>query len=222
VPGGPSSLQLTLAAGLLCNDGEIRVEPDGSVSSIGDPTETALLQAAHDAGIDVAEVRRLMPRIAENPFDSDRKRMSTLHDPVAGRVRALAGIEQDTPVAFVKGAIDGLLAHATHVWDDTGAIELTDEWRTRISDANDSMASNGMRVLGIAYRAVSGAGDAAVAEQQLTLLGLAGIIDPPRAEVRDAVATCRDAGIRPVMITGDHPLTAKAIATDLGIAANDR
>ncbi len=84
------------------------------------------------------------------------------------------------------------------------------------------MASNGMRVLGIACRAVSGAGDTAVAEEGLTLLGMVGIIDPPRAEVRDAVATCRAAGIRPVMITGDHPLTAKAIATDLGIATNDR
>jgi Ca2+-transporting ATPase len=84
------------------------------------------------------------------------------------------------------------------------------------------MASNGMRVLGIAYRQVTGADQASVAEEQLTLLGLVGIIDPPRAEVRDAVATCRTAGIRPVMITGDHPLTAKAIATDLGITTTDR
>jgi P-type Ca2+ transporter type 2C len=163
-----------------------------------------------------------MPRIGENPFDSDRKRMSTLHGPIAGRVDALAGLPQDTAVAFVKGAIDGLLAHTTHMWDDDGEIELTDEWRRRITEANDSMASNGMRVLGIATRTVSGPDEAPLAEQQLTLLGLVGIIDPPRAEVRDAVATCRSAGIRPVMITGDHPLTAKAIATDLGIATTDR
>ena len=222
VASGPSSLKLTLAAGLLCNDGEIRTDADGTVTTIGDPTETALLTAAQDAGIDVAEVRAAMPRIAENPFDSDRKRMSTLHGEAAGRVAALDGLPQDTPLAFVKGAIDGLLAHATHVWDDQGVVELTDEWRSRISAANDAMASNGMRVLGVAYRAVGGSGDAAVAEQDLTLLGLVGIIDPPRAEVRDAVATCRTAGIRPVMITGDHPLTAKAIAADLGIATNDR
>ena len=222
VVSSPSSLSLTLAAGLLCNDGEIRVDDDGAVNTIGDPTETALLQAANDAGIDVATVRGLMPRIAENPFDSDRKRMSTLHAAVADRVPALACLPQDTPVAFVKGAIDGLLAHASHVWDDAGAVELTDEWRARISAANDAMASDGMRVLGIAYRTVEGAADADVAEEQLTLLGLVGIIDPPRAEVRDAVATCRAAGIRPVMITGDHPLTAKSIATDLGIATNER
>jgi Ca2+-transporting ATPase len=148
--------------------------------------------------------------------------MSTLHAAVDGRVAALAGLPQDTPVAFVKGAIDGLLAHATHIWDDEGVVALTDDWKARVSAANDAMASNGMRVLGVAYRAVGGPADAAVAEEAITLLGLVGIIDPPRAEVRDAVATCRTAGIRPVMITGDHPLTAKAIAIDLGIATNDR
>jgi P-type Ca2+ transporter type 2C len=222
VTAGPSALHLTLAAGLLCNDGEIRVDDDGTVSTIGDPTETALLQAAQDAGIDVAGVRSAMPRIAENPFDSDRKRMSTLHAAVEGRLAPLAGLPQDTPLAFVKGAIDGLMARATHVWDDEGAVALTDAWKARVSAANDAMASNGMRVLGIAYRSVDGAGDAAVAEEGITLLGLVGIIDPPRAEVRDAVATCRTAGIRPVMITGDHPLTAKAIAADLGIATNER
>jgi len=217
VAAGPSSLSLTLAAGLLCNDGELRVDGDGVVSVIGDPTETALLRAAHDAGISVDELRRSMPRIAENPFDSDRKRMSTLHGAIGSTVSALAGLPQETPVAFIKGAIDGLLANATHVWDDEGVVELTDEWRDRIAAANDAMASGGMRVLGIAYRPVAGAGDVNVAEQQITMLGLAGIIDPPRAEVRDAVETCRAAGIRPVMITGDHPLTAKAIALDLGI-----
>ncbi len=222
VGAGPSSLRLALAAGLLCNDGDFRHETDGSTSTIGDPTETALLQAAHDAGLDVAGIRTLMPRIGENPFDSDRKRMSTLHGPVDGRVDALASLPQGTAVAFVKGAIDGLLAHTTHIWDDEGEVELTDEWRHRVIAANDSMASNGMRVLGIAYRQVTGADQASVAEEQLTLLGLVGIIDPPRAEVRDAVATCRTAGIRPVMITGDHPLTAKAIATDLGITTTDR
>ncbi len=221
VSGGPASLSLTLAAGLLCNDGQLTVTGN-EVATIGDPTETALLQAAHDAGISVGDVRSLMPRIGENPFDSDRKRMSTLHAAIGGRVPALAGLPQDTPVAFVKGAIDGLLANTTHVWDDEGVIELSDEWRERVSAANDGMASNGMRVLGIAYRNVTGAEQADVAEHDLTLLGLVGIIDPPRAEVRDAVATCRTAGIRPVMITGDHPLTAKAIATDLGIAVNDR
>ena len=219
---GPSALRLALAAGVLCNDGDLRHEEDGTPTTIGDPTETALLQVAHEAGLDIAAIRRLMPRIAENPFDSDRKRMSTLHGPIDGRVEALAGLPQDTPIAFLKGAIDGLLASSTHIWADEGAVELTDEWRERVLGANDSMASNGMRVLAIAYRTVDGAHEAHVAEQELTLLCLVGIIDPPRAEVRDAVATCRSAGIRPVMITGDHPLTAKAIATDLGITTTDR
>jgi Ca2+-transporting ATPase len=222
VAGAPTSLAVTLAAGVLCNDADARSDGHGGLAMIGDPTETALLQVAHDGGIDIAALRALMPRTGEHPFDSDRKRMSTVHAPAAGRVPELAGVPQDVSLAFVKGAVDGLLPLATHVWDDDGPVALTDSWRDRIRAANDAMASDGMRVLGVAFRAVEGAAAVDETESGLTLLGLVGIIDPPRAEVRDAVATCRAAGIRPVMITGDHPLTARAIARDLGITTDDR
>ncbi len=231
----PPAVALTLAAGLLCNDGELHVLDDvldtatgdgggngSAVTSVGDPTETALLHAAHDAGIDVIGLRRAAPRTGERPFDSDRKRMSTVHGPLDGRVPALAPLPQDAPLAFVKGAIDGLLDHASHVWQESGAVALDHEWRERIAAANQTMASEGMRVLGVAYRALPDADALDIAEEDLTIIGLVGIIDPPREEVRDAVATCRAAGIRPIMITGDHPLTARAIARDLGIGDSDR
>ena len=189
----PPAVALTLAAGLLCNDGELHVPDTGldaatddgrgngsAVTSVGDPTETALLHAAHDAGIDVIGLRRAAPRIGERPFDSDRKRMSTVHGPLDGRVPALAPLPQDAPLAFVKGAIDGLLDHASHVWQESGVVALDHEWRERITAANQTMASDGMRVLGVAYRTLPDADALDVAEEDLTIIGLVGIIDPPR------------------------------------------
>lgn len=210
-----------LAAGALCNDGEILAADDGETRSIGDPTETAIVAAAIEAGLDVDVLRRAMPRVAENPFDSDRKRMSTLHAAPDPSIAALRGLTAATPVAFVKGAVDGMLAHTTHVWDHGVAVGMDEGWRERILAANEQMAASGMRVLAVAYREVGGPNDVGVAEDDLTLLGLVAMIDPPRDEVRDAVATCWRAGIRPVMITGDHPATALAIARDLGIADAD-
>jgi P-type Ca2+ transporter type 2C len=220
VAGAPASVTSTLVAGALCNDGVADVDGDGARIWHGDPTETALLQAAADAGLDVPGLRALMPRLDERPFDSTRKRMSTIHAPLDGRVAALAELPQDTPLAFVKGAVDGLLQHTTAVWDNGTAVDFDDTWHARISAGNDALAAGGMRVLGIAFRPLTEPD--ADPEAGLVLLGLVGIIDPPRPEVRDAVAVCRRAGIRPVMITGDHPLTAVAIANDLGISASDR
>jgi Ca2+-transporting ATPase len=220
VEAGPPAMRLALVAGLLCNDGEFRVGPEGTVEVLGDPTETALLQAAHHAGLDVEALRSSIPRIDEQPFDSTRKRMSTIHAALAGSIPELAALPQDTSISFVKGAPDGLIEHSTEVFDGTSVVPLDDTWRQRALDANNALAAGGMRVLGLAYRTISGPDDDP--ETALTLLGLVGIIDPPRAEVRDAVAVCRSAGIRPVMITGDHPLTAVAIASDLGITDNDR
>ena len=218
--GEQPAAAIALAAGVLCNDGSIEVLDDGEVRLVGDPTETAIVQAAHRAGIDVAATRLALPRVAEHPFDSERKRMSTVHAPIDHRVPALAALPQDRPVAFVKGAVDGLLDLSAHVQDGDRVAALTPAWRDRIAAANDEMASDGMRVLGIAYRLLDdGApGGPDAVERDLVLVGLVGIIDPPRSEVRDAVTTCRTAGIRPVMITGDHPLTARAIARELGIS----
>lgn len=213
----PSAASLTLSAGVLCNDGDVQLDDAHQLLTIGDPTETALLNAAHLAGIDVFALRGGMPRIAERPFDSERKRMSTVHEPLgAGAPAVLEALETNQPLAFVKGAVDGMVEHTAAIWDNDGPVEFTEEWRRRVLDANDEMAAEGMRVLGVAYRSLE---DASLddPEDKLTLLGLVGIIDPPRPEVRDAVATCTTAGIRTVMITGDHPLTARAIASDLGI-----
>ena len=165
-------------------------------------------------------LRGAVPRVDERPFDSTRKRMSTIHAPLAGVSADLAALPQDRTISFVKGAPDGLIEQATAVYDGTGVVEFDDSWKQRALAANDALAGGGMRVLGLACRAIDGPDDDP--ESSLTLLGLVGIIDPPRPEVRDAVAVCRSAGIRPVMITGDHPLTAVAIAKDLGISDDDR
>jgi Ca2+-transporting ATPase len=218
----PAAVYLTLAGGVLCNDGEARIDESGALTLLGDPTETALLEAAHRLGIDVPALRRDVSRTAENPFDSERKRMSTVHAGFgADSHPAVLPVATGQPVAFVKGAVDRLLDLAVSVWDETGPVPIDDEWRRRILAANDAMAADGKRVLGVAYRVVPDASSAAVAEEGLTFLGLVGIIDPPRPEVRDAVAKCTTAGIRTVMITGDHPLTARAIAKDLGITRDD-
>jgi Ca2+-transporting ATPase len=220
VSAAPSSATITLVAAALCNDGAEDVDSEGKRIWLGDPTETALLQAGVDAGLDVHGLRLRIPRIDEEPFDSTRKRMSTTHDPLRGEIPELAELPQDARLAFVKGAVDGLLQRTTAVWDNGTAVAFDDDWNARISAGNDALAAAGMRVLGVAFRQLNADGDDP--ESDLVLLGLVGIIDPPRSEVRDAVTVCRRAGIRPVMITGDHPLTAVAIANDLGISDTDR
>ncbi|MEZ5231675.1 MAG: cation-translocating P-type ATPase [Acidimicrobiales bacterium] len=219
----PTSVRLTLIAGLLCNDGELHPAEAGEdePSLTGDPTETALLLAAHHAGFDVAAAQAAHARLAELPFDADRKRMTTVHAGDTAPGSLLHPLPGGRPLAFVKGAPDRLLALADEIWLGDGAVALDDELRERVRNANDGLAAGGMRVLAVAYRSLDRLEDVEDAEQHLVLLGLAGIIDPPRDEVRGAVATCQSAGIRTVMITGDHPLTANAIAKDLGMRAGD-
>ena len=222
--------RLLVGAVVLCNDGVVQVGADGEPSMLGDPTETALLQLVVNGGLEVGAVRDAVPRLGENPFDSARKRMSTLHGPISvtGPIGELfAGVDSDRHVAFAKGAIDGLIEIAGSVYTDAGVVDLDDEHRRRLLAANDEMAAGGLRVLGVGYRSFDPTRSVvaelvADAESSLTIIGLVGIIDPPRSEVRDAVSLCRAAGIRPVMITGDHPLTATAIAQQLGIATDDR
>ncbi len=218
------SLALLLMGGALCNDAEVE-RRDGRLQTIGDPTEGALLVAAKQGGIYRSDLEKLLPRIAEVPFDSDRKRMTTIHRRKVAADKLPVALDAET-LAFTKGAVDSLLDRSTHVWDDGVIKPLDESYRRRVEQANAGMAANGMRVLGVAYRSL----DAAVAqkaameavERDLIFVGFFGIIDPPRAEVRDAVAVCKGAGIRPVMITGDHPLTARYIARDLGIISKTR
>jgi Ca2+-transporting ATPase len=222
----PSAIGLTLAAGALCNDASLQPDPEtGRYGFLGDPTEGALLVAAQQAGLEKHGLEALLPRVGELPFDSDRKRMTTVHKlkavpenfPTA--VRALVGTEKPY-LAFTKGAIDGLLDICDRIWIEDGPAPLDESWRTRIELANNDMAQNGMRVLGLALRRLDTPEDPL--EENLIMIGLVGMIDPPRPEVKTAVATCKAAGVRPIMITGDHPLTARFIAHDLGIAENGR
>lgn len=247
-PSQPLPLGLLLAGGALCNDALLKSDngTGGHFHAIGDPTEGALVVAAAKFGLWKADLDQKLPRVAELPFDSERKRMTTVHELVAGRGRIedsssrtedVTGFPssiyhllsstfgQPAYVAFTKGSVDGLLEIATHVWVDDQIVPLTATWRSRIETANMQLAQNGMRVLGVACRsleALPANGRSGLAEQDLIFLGLAGIMDPPRPEVKEAVATCKAAGIRPIMITGDHPLTAQHIARELDIADNGR
>ncbi len=225
-----SGLSLLLIGAALCNDASLVPDEKSTIgadvtAAVGDPTETALVVAAARMGLSKDHLERIAPRVAEIPFDSERKRMTTVHS-VAGLAEAPEALQSALAsgpgpyLAFTKGAVDGLLEASTAVWSE-GVEPLTESWRQRILAANAQLAGDGMRVLGVAFRRL----DAPATEQagrsierDLVFVGLIGMIDPPRAEVRSAVATCRTAGIRPIMITGDHPLTAGYIARDLGIA----
>jgi Ca2+-transporting ATPase len=226
----PPAVRLMLAGGALCNDASLTADPaGGGIVTAGDPTEGALLFAASVAGLSKEEVEAGLPRVAELPFDSERKRMTTVHDLGRAPERIPASLETILGtgahlVAFTKGAVDGLLDVAGRIWIDGRTLELTEEWRDRIRAANERMAKNGMRVLGIAMKTLEAMPEVAeeTLERDLTLIGVVGMVDPPRPEVRRAVAVCKKAGIRPVMITGDHPLTAGFIAYDLGIAGDSR
>ncbi|MCB8941026.1 MAG: cation-translocating P-type ATPase [Ardenticatenaceae bacterium] len=221
----PPEIGLALAAGALCNDASLRPDPQtGRFSALGDPTEGALLVAASQVHLRKSELETVVPRVAELPFDADRKRMTTVHrlpeslDKLPLALRALA--DAPTPfVSFTKGAVDGLLPLCPQIWLNGTAVPLDPAWVARIEAANEEMAQNGMRVLGLAMHWQP---DAQPEEDNLIFIGLSGMIDPPRPEVKTAVATCKSAGIRPIMITGDHPLTARFIAHDLGITDNMR
>ncbi|MFE7896881.1 cation-translocating P-type ATPase [Streptomyces sp. NPDC057424] len=176
---------------------------------LGDTTEGALLVAAAKAGIDRAAEEAATPRVAEYPFDSVRKLMSTVHGDTA-----------DGYHAYVKGAPQELLARCTRIDRSGERLPLTEELRAAVIAANDELASQGLRVLAAARRPVSGPRPAqGEVESELTLLGLVGMLDPPRPEVSEAVAACRRARIRIVMVTGDHQLTAEAVARRVGIVS---
>jgi Ca2+-transporting ATPase len=219
------SLRLLVIASALCNDAVLDLtDMDGDrYRAIGDPTEGALVLSAAQLGFMRFDLDERFPRVAEVPFTSERKRMTTVHQ--VNTPPSETDIPcQDTPfVAFTKGAVDGLLDRTSHVWTGDEAVPLTDELLERIEAANAGLANAGQRVLGVAFRRLSGPpeeADEVELERNMTFIGLVGMMDPPRSEVKKAVDTCRAAGIRPVMITGDHPLTARHIAQELGIARN--
>jgi Ca2+-transporting ATPase len=225
---------LVLAGSALCTD--VTLEGEGeSLNAIGEPTEVALVMASARYGMPKPLLDEAFPRAGEIPFDSERKRMTTVHRlnnelPVGSVESAVAEVlnPQAMPyVAFAKGAVDSLLQVSAYAWIEGEIVALTDAVRERIDRANDQMAANGLRVLGLAYRffeSLPGSWNVPSVESDLIFVGMVGIIDPPRPEVKEAVRVAKGAGIRPVMITGDHPLTAVAIAREIGIvdSGNDR
>ncbi|HVB85205.1 MAG TPA: cation-translocating P-type ATPase [Candidatus Dormibacteraeota bacterium] len=223
-PSAAPTLKLMLAGGALCNDSHPR--SDQSKPPVGDPTEVALLTAASDFGLEKNQLERWMPRVAEVPFSSVRKRMTTGHilacetSELPKELTQLCNGDRSRAVLFTKGGVDILLEHSTTVWVDGRIEPLNRHWRERIAKANDSLARKGMRVIGLAFRSVDAAPQLIASEaieQQMTFVGMFGLIDRPRREAALAVATCRSAGIRPVMITGDHALTAEYVAEKVGI-----
>ena len=213
--GSIKPLRLLLKGALLCNDARLeRVEAaNGSAREtwrmIGDPTEGALVVLAGKAKLWREEVEKGEPRVAEVPFDSEIKRMTTIH--------AVEGHESPFR-AYVKGAPDLLLSLCSHMQGESGITPLTAELRQRILEANSALASEALRVLGIAYRPLDSPQTEGIdwtRARNLVFLGLTGMIDPPRPEVREAVDTCRQAGIKPVMITGDYKDTAIAVGKEL-------
>ena len=198
---GARPLLLKLYA--LCTDCRVD-EENGEPRVIGDPTEAALVRAAMEAGQDKRALERMQPRVAELPFDSKRKLMTTVHRDGTGFL------------SVTKGAPDVLLECCTQYMENGASLPLTAAVRADILRANASMADNALRVIGAAFKAVSHA-TVNNAESGLTFAGLAGMIDPPREEAAEAVETCRQAGIRAVMVTGDHVATAAAIAKKLGV-----
>ena len=259
------TIGLLLTAAALCNDALLEpITEDGkSFQTMGDPTEISLVVAAANFGLLKSELEQVFRRIDEIPFDSQRKRMTTIHQRYLSEVRGegleVRGDEKDlinlslpvsstqsivpnlewlelenSPyIAFTKGAVDSLLQICTKVWVNGNIAPLNNFWYKQISEINDQLAGDGIRVLGVAFKLLEQletdkgklANDSVKTiddtwEQDLIFIGMMGIIDPARREVKEAVFTCEKAGIRPVMITGDHPLTARYIASELGISHN--
>lgn len=208
-PSGSSDpdLRLLLEAGAWCNAAQVVPRKGGSDwQVIGDPTEGALIVAARKAGIDVGERARHV--LYEIPFDSERKLMSVVVRQMDGATRL-----------YCKGAPEVVLSRSVAEQDDGRAVPLTTDRKRAILEANGQMAARALRVLAVGYRPQPPDRQGSDAESEFVFVGLVGMLDPPRDEVRLAVDRCREAGIRPVMITGDHPGTALAVAKDLGLAA---
>jgi Ca2+-transporting ATPase len=211
--------EMALCIAALCNDATLSQEPGAKVTAIGDPTEGALLVAAAEAGL--LNGFSELARVSEFPFDSERKRMTTVHrNPETSEKDFLAPWQGTNFLVFTKGSVDGLLQISSHIWVNEKTENLTEIWLNQMLEANEALAREGVRVLGLALKGIASLPDQPETELEcdLVFMGMVGLIDPPRAAVKPAVAECRAAGIRPIMITGDHPLTAVAIARELGIS----
>jgi Ca2+-transporting ATPase len=204
---GMKPLDLLLNALALCNDARL----DASGGVVGDPTETALFDLAREKGFLRERLDEKHPRLAEIPFDSGRKLMTTFHPWENGRI-----------ISFTKGAVEEILERSEKALTHVGQEKID---RSKIMETADLIAGDGLRTLGFGLRVWEALPDPLTSEQAetgLVLIGMVGMMDPPRPEAAESVAMCRAAGIRPVMITGDHPLTAEVIATRVGILRGER
>jgi Ca2+-transporting ATPase len=205
-PAGGNPVDLLFSAMALCNDARL----DASDALIGDPTETALFELAREKGYFRERLDATYARVAEIPFDSDRKLMTTFHPWENGRI-----------VSFTKGAVEEILERSEMTLGNSGQGAID---RPKILEAAEKIAGNGLRTLGFAMRVWDGVPEPLTsekAEKDLVFIGMVGMMDPPRPEAAEAVSMCRSAGIRPVMITGDHPLTASMIAERVGVIRSE-
>jgi Ca2+-transporting ATPase len=202
--------ELLLRIGALCNNAQLREKESGNSWEIfGDPTEGALIVAAEKANLGKEELEMVYPRVREIPFTSERKRMTTLHK-----------TPQNEVVAYAKGAPETILEKCTHMLENGKEVKLTQAKINKVLEANEQLAGNALRVLAMAYKRLPSAAEKyedETIEKDLVFVGLQGMIDPPREEAIKANKTCQKAGIRTVMITGDHKLTALAVAKEVGI-----
>ncbi len=228
-----SPMALTLVGSTLCNNALVQQSDpaSGATKAIGDPTEIAMVVAADRLGLGKEALEVLLPRVAEAPFDSDRKRMTTIHElgdrtwnsDVGALIASLSTLPPARYIALTKGAVGGLLDISSHFWNHDQIEPLEGSDRQNVQDENDKLASTGTRVLGVAFRLLDelpAPGTEATVETNLVMAGLVGMLDPARPEAKTAVQTCTEAGIRTVMITGDHPLMARHIAEELTISTN--
>jgi Ca2+-transporting ATPase len=211
-PQRDQPLEMLITTGVLCNDSQIR-EDNGIQKVVGDPTETALVSLGLKADLNKDLLERRYPRVDEVPFDSERKLMTTVHK-----------VDEQYRV-YTKGAPDKLIQRCSKILLDGKLMDLDADNREKVQKANEEMGSKALRVLAVAYKDMNTPPAELNKQEQLendlVLIGLVGMIDPPRPEAREAVRLCKRAGIKPVMITGDHRITAVAIARDLGILSDD-
>ncbi|MDB4539698.1 HAD-IC family P-type ATPase, partial [Saprospiraceae bacterium] len=221
-------------AGCLCNDAQLQhadvgnidpqdpqIEPT-SATAVGEPTESALVEVAAKFGLVQFDLQNSFPRIGEIAFDSERKRMATRHSIERADKEIFGSVPDQVwsfeQAVFVKGAVESILEESSFVWVGNEAQPLEQHWLAQIEESRNEMASQGTRVLAFGFRRVAPGESDEDLESEIVFVGMIGLTDPPRPEAKTAVARCRQAGIRPVMITGDHPLTALSIARQLGIS----
>ena len=224
-PRTDADTALLLHGALVCNDAKLEERADDtgkrSWQIIGDPTEGAMVVAAAKSGYGRGELEQALPRMQEIPFDSDRKRMTTIHRVDGAHAKiVVSGLGAPPLIAFVKGAPDVILDLCSQGLESGQSVGLTPERRRAILEQNQDMASNALRVLAVAYRPMQELPPSVTpetVEKDLVFVGLLGMIDPPRPEVVDAIKVANGAGLKSVMVTGDYKDTAEAIARDIGL-----